>query len=303
MGPTVPGIDEGARQRLTARFGSQAETWFDQLPGVLTVLAQRWQLEFGSPIPRGSVSAVFWCRMADGRRAVLKASPDRARLAFEAAALGAWHTVHTPAVIALDEQLGALLLEAVEPGTPLALSSVYPAAHSVAGLLSSLHGSGVPDPSYPAAAQRVACLFASSAKLYERHPELTALIPPELYQRGHRLATRLAQHDCPAVLLHGDLTPGNILDGGAERGLVAIDPAPCLGDAAFDAVDLILWQADDLQTIQARTARLAAATAMDAERLFGWCVAFAAMSALELASQQNAPSAGIEALLELATQA
>jgi hypothetical protein len=53
---------------------------------VLAVLAERWQFELGSPIPRGSVSAVFWCRMADGRRAVLKVSPDRARLVFEAAA-------------------------------------------------------------------------------------------------------------------------------------------------------------------------------------------------------------------------
>jgi streptomycin 6-kinase len=72
----------------------------------------------GSPMPRGSVSAVFGCRMADGRRAVLKSSPDRARLAFEAAALDAWHTyIHTPAVIALDEQIGALLIEAIVPGT------------------------------------------------------------------------------------------------------------------------------------------------------------------------------------------
>jgi streptomycin 6-kinase len=241
--------------------------------------------------------------MADGRRAVLKASPDRARLTFEAAALEAWHTVHTPAVIALDEQLGVLVIEAIEPGTPLAVSSVYPAAASIAELLSSLHESGVPDPSYPAAAQRVAYLFGSSAKLYDRHPELTALIPPQLYARGHDLATRLAQHDCPVVLLHGDLTPSNILDGGAERGLVAIDPAPCLGDAAFDAVDLILWQADALETIETRTQRLAATADMDAERLNSWCMAFAAMSALELASQGNGHSAGIEALLELASQA
>jgi hypothetical protein len=113
---------------------------------------------------------------------VLKASPDRARLAFEAAALDAWHTVHTPAVIALDERLGALVIEAI-------------------------------------------------------------------------------------------------------------------------AVDLILWQADDPGTIEARTQRLAAAAGVGAERLFGWCVAFAAMSALELASQRNGPSAGIAALLELASQA
>jgi streptomycin 6-kinase len=299
----VTGIDPGARRRLTARFGSEVEAWFGELPGILTALADRWQFELGSPIPRGSVSAVFWCGMADGRRAVLKASPDRARLAFEAAALGAWHTVHAPAVIALDERLGALLLEAVEPGTPLEVSSVYPAADTVAELLSSLHGSGVPGPSYPVIGQRVAYLFGSSAKLYERHPELTALVPPELYQRGHALANRLAQDVSPIVLLHGDLTPGNILDGGAGRGLVATDPAPCLGDAAFDAVDLILWQADDLQTVEVRTERLAAATGLDAGRLFSWCTAFAAMSAMELVSQPNRPSARFETLLELASQA
>jgi streptomycin 6-kinase len=303
MDSAVPGIDAGARQRLTARFGGEATAWFDELPGVLTALAGRWQFELGSPIPRGSVSAVFWCRMADGRRAVLKASPDRARLAFEAAALGAWHTVHTPAVIAHDEQLGALLIEAVEPGTPLVAASVYPATDSVAELLSSLHDSGIPDRSYPPVGQRAAYLFSSSATLYERHRELTALIPPALYERGQRLAARLARRDCPVVLLHGDLTPSNILDGGVRRGLVAVDPAPCLGDATFDAVDLILWQAEDLRTIQTRTERLAAATGMDAERYFGWCVAFAAMSALELASRGSGPSPGIEALLQLASQA
>lgn len=136
-------------------------------------------------------------------------------------------------------------------------------------------------------------------RLYERHPELTALVPPELYGRGRRLA----QHAWPIVLLHGDLTPGNILDGGAERGLVAIDPAPCIGDAAFDAVDLILWQADDLETIQARAERVAAATGTDAARLLGWCTAFAGMTALELASQGTGPRPRTEALLTLAVQA
>lgn len=303
VGSTGPGIDAGARQRLTARFGGQVEAWFDELPEVLAVLAERWQFELGSPIPRGSVSAVFWCRMADGRRAVLKASPDRARLAFEAAALQAWHTAHTPVVIALDEQLGGLLIEAIEPGTPLAVSLVCPAAGSVAELLNSLHESGVADPSYPTVGQRVAYLFDSSATLYQRHRELTALISPELYQRGRRLAARLARHDGPVVLLHGDLTPGNILDGGAGRGLVAIDPAPCRGDAAFDAVDLVLWRADDLAAIWSRAERLAAAVGADAGRIFGWCTAFAAMSALELASQGNGPSARVEVLLQLAAQA
>jgi streptomycin 6-kinase len=302
MGLTVPDIDAGARARLTARFGSDVEAWFGELPGVLNAVAGRWQLELGTPIPRGSVSIVFRCRTADGRRAVLKASPDRARLAFEAAALNDWHTVHSPAVIALDERLGVLLIDAIEPGTPLVASSIYPDIQPIAELLGCLHASGVADPSYPALGQRVAYLFDSSARLYQRHPHVMTLVPFDLYERGRRLATRLAQRDGPIVLLHGDLTPSNVLDGGPERGLVAIDPAPCLGDAAFDAVDLILWQAGDLQTIEARTAGLAASTGVDAERLSAWCVAFAAMSALEIASQANAAPASIQALLELAAR-
>src|SRR5439155_19981191 len=125
-----------------------------------------------------------------------------------------------------------LLIEAIEPGTPLAVSAAHPGADAVASLLRALHGSGVADRSYPSVARRVGYLFDSSVRLYERHPELTALVPPELYRRGRARADRLAQDDLPIVLLHGDLTPGNILDGGAGRGLVAIDPAPCLGDAA-----------------------------------------------------------------------
>lgn len=299
----MPGIDEGARQRRTARFGSAADLWSGQLPGLLAEAAGRWQLEFRPAIPRGSVSADFWCRLADGRRAVLKASPDRARLAFEAAALAAWPAVHTPAVIAHDARLGVLVIEAIDPGTPLDLSAAYPAAHSIAELMGCLHEGSIPGPSFPPAAQRVAYLSGSGATLYDRHPELAALIPPRLYQRGHDLAARLARHHGPAVLLHGDLTPANILHGAAERGLVAIEPAPCLGDPAFDAVDLILWQADALETIQARTQRLAAMAGIDADRIYIWCTAFAAMAALDLASQANGHSAGIQALLELASQA
>jgi hypothetical protein len=160
---------------------------------------------------------------------------------------------------------------------------------TAANLLTSLHANGVPDPSYPPLEHRVAYLFNSGASPYERHPELLELIPPELYERGRQLATRLAESVSPIALLHGDLTPSNILDGGAQRGLVAIDPAPCLGDdLAFEAIDLLLWQADDVDTIAARAKLLAPAIGADTSHLFEWCTAFAAMTALELAESPNA---------------
>jgi streptomycin 6-kinase len=248
------------------------------------------------------VSVVIRCRLRDGRRGVLKVSPDRARLAGEAAALESRTTPHTPAVLALDERLGALLIEAVEPGAPLVDAAAYPSLESVAELLTSLHTDAVPDPSFPPLEQRVAYLFESSTKLYTAHPELGERVPPELYERGRRLATALAARASPTVLLHGDLTPSNILDGGEQRGLVAIDPAPCLGDATFDAIDLVLWRAADIETIETRSAELAVAMSARPERLLAWCTAFAGMAALELAASPDTPREPFDALIALAAR-
>jgi streptomycin 6-kinase len=235
------------------------------------------------------MSVVIRCATLDGRSAVLKVSPDRARLANEAAALARWTTVHTPSVFAVDESVGALLIEAIDPGTPLVESLIYPDTETAANLLTSLHANGVPDPSYPPLAHRVAYLFNSGTNPYKRQPKLLELIPLELYERGRKLATRLAESVPPTALLHGDLTPSNIVDGGAQRGLVAIDPAPCLGhDLAFEAIDLLLWQADDVDTIEARAKLLAPAIGADTNHVFEWCRAFAAMTALELAESPNA---------------
>jgi streptomycin 6-kinase len=299
-----PLIGDQVRRRLTARFGDRVGPWFDELPAVLGVLAERWQIDFGPLIPRGSMSVVIRCQTADGRPGVLKISPDRSRLANEAAALESWATVHTPTVLAVDESVGALLLEAIEPGVSLAESGTYPRLEIVAELLTSVHSTGAPDPSYPPLAERIAYLFDSGTKPYTRHPELIELVPPELYGRGRQLASRLVESVLPTALLHGDLTPRNILDGGDERGLVAIDPAPCLGDdLAFDAIDLVLWLADDVDVIAARAEQLARALSVDARRLLDWCTAFAAMTALELCEASDSSPDRIRVAVTLASQA
>lgn len=299
---SVPELDRELRLRLARRFGGAVDAWFDALPDVLTDLGERWNLEWGTLIQRGSMSVVIRCRTAEGRPAVLKTSPERTRIAYEAAALASWSTPHVPAVLAVDERAGALLVEAIEPGTPLAEAAAYPAVESVAVLLTSLHEDGVPDPRYRSVADHIAYLFDAGMKNYERRPDLAAVVPPELYVHGRRLAMRLAADAGPTVLLHGDLTAVNVLDGGAARGLVAIDPAPCLGDPAFDAVDLVFWQAADVETIALRAEQLAPAVGHDAGRLLDWCSAFAGMVALELAEAPGGSGEQVEHLLALGSR-
>jgi streptomycin 6-kinase len=296
----VPALDGELRLRLCRRFGQRVEPWLDALPEVLLGLAERWQIELGSLIQRGSFSVVIRCRTAEGRPAVLKISPDQTRIWAEAAALARWTTDHVPGVYAVDGGAGALLMEAIEPGTPLVEWRERPSTASVAALVRSLHEGGSPDPEYQPLAERIAYLFESSGKLYEWKPDLVELVSPELYERSRELALRLAADAAEAVLLHGDLTPVNVLDGGEARGLVAIDPAPCIGDPAFDAIDLVLWRADDAGTVVRRVDELAELRGWDAARLHDWCAAFAGMVALEIAEASSGSSAQLQALVALA---
>lgn len=298
----VPELDDELRSRLGRRFGHEVGPWLDALPQTLRDLAERWEIEFGSLIQRGSFSVVIRCRTAEGRSAVLKVSPEQSRIRDEAAALARWTTAHVPVVYAVDEDAGALLIEAIEPGTPLVESPDYPSTGSLASLMRSLHADGSPDPAYRPVAERIAYLFESSRKLYEWKPDLVELISPDLYERSRNLALRLAAEASAAVLMHGDLTPVNVLDGGKARGLVAIDPAPCIGDPAFDAIDLVLWRAGDVETIVRRIDELAPVLGCDSGRLLDWCAAFAGIVALEAAEASSGSSAQLQPLLELASR-
>ena len=279
--PDLPPLDE-AGQRLIRRFGDGVESWLEELPGRLLVLRKRWRIELDSIIQKGSMSVVIRCRTAQGERAVLKISPDRERIGREMASLAHWSTSHVPTLFRTDPAVGALLMEEIEPGTALQESGIYPALGDLAQLLTAFYTQGMPDLALPSVTDRVAYLFAAWARERHNDPAQVALVPQDLFDRGHRLALRLAADPSPTVLLHGDFTPVNILDGGERRGLVAIDPCPTAGDPAFDLIDLLFWQAGDVDTIRHRAELLAPAIGVTATRLLDWCTAFAGMAAADL---------------------
>jgi streptomycin 6-kinase len=199
---SVPELDDGLRTRLGRRYGSAIDGWFAELPGVLEDLAERWGVEWGTLVQRGSMAVVIRCHTVDGRPAVLKVSPDRERLAHEAAALARWKTPHVPAVLCIDEGMGALMIEAIEPGTPLDETEGSTSMESVASLLRSLHQTAVPDPAYGPVADRISHLFDSSRKLYEWKPDLVEVVSPQLVRAqprtGPAACSRGIPDGCPA---------------------------------------------------------------------------------------------------------
>jgi streptomycin 6-kinase len=302
-----PVLDDEVRRRLGRRYGPPVDAWCDALPQRLQDIAVRWRLDLGPLVRRGTVSVVLRCRDWTGAPAILKVSPNHERIATEGHALAAWRTPRVPRVLASDPDQGALLLEAIRPGVALDESDELPSAASLASLMDALHRSGPPPESVPSVEDRVVSLFDAGEANYVRRPDLADVVPRSLYDHGGRVAITLATESGPRrVVVHGDLTPVNVLDGGRERGLVAVDPAPCFGDPAFDTVDLLLWKARELDDLAVRAEELAAGLGLSHARLLRWCAAFAAMTALEEA--EAAPvreplSSRLQMLLDLSREA
>jgi streptomycin 6-kinase len=293
---------DATRGRLLARFGARVEPWWERLPAAIAELAERWELVVGDAVGRGNTSLVVRCRRADGRPAVLKLTPDAEIAAAEAYALRSWESSgRVPLVWGYDAALGALLLEAIPSETPLSELGVALELDEVASLIGGLHRSGAPvvGNGVVSLAERVEFIFDHWIERYGRRGEVTRAVPVERLRRGHELAREPVADAGVPVLLHGDLNPSNVLDGGAARGLVAIDPRPCVGEAAVDAVDWVFWEVDDPRVWEPRSRELARALGVDHERLWAWCAAFAAMLAASRAAH-GAPAEEVAAILTLA---
>jgi streptomycin 6-kinase len=89
------------------------------------------------------------------------------------------------------------------------------------------------------------------------------------------MATLISSRPDRLWLLHGDLENKNILRCG-KRGLVAIDPLPCIGDPAYDA-GYWLASAVDQGGRDEASIRLSASLGLDPARVRAW----AAVVALE----------------------
>ena len=88
-----------------------------------------------------------------------------------------------------------------------------------------------------------------------------------------------------------------MLRGGPGRGVVAIDPRPCLGDPAFDAVDWVLAGGGGEAAVQNRIDRLAGyLDDVDADRVWAWCRGLAVVVAVSRLSRRADDQLGCELL-------
>jgi streptomycin 6-kinase len=291
-------LDDAARARLVDRFGPAVEPWCDELPTVVARLTGHWGLRVRSAMP-GNTGRTFLCEDDGGRSVVLKLTPERDIAEAEASALRLWQGC-SRVVQLLDTDLdaGAVLLEGIAPGTQLGgLGAAVPWTE-IGELLDQLAAIPVPATGFPPLLERITFIFELSERRWhgsaaERHLPLNTL------RRSADRAAELAVGGAIG-LTHGDLHPGNVLDGGSGRGIVAIDPRPSVGDAAIDAVDWVFLPFAEAGTLADGLELLGPnVRSLDVERVRAWCEALAVLVALP-SLRRDEPSPFTERLLRMA---
>ncbi|MFJ6140844.1 aminoglycoside phosphotransferase family protein [Kitasatospora sp. NPDC092286] len=282
-------VPDGVRARLAVRFGPSAEAWCEALPALVDGLARRWGLTVRAA-DGGGTARVFRCARAAGDTVWLKLTPDPSVAAQEAAALRAWAGL--PSVVRLleyDAASSALLLADVRPGSTLRERTWRPA--EVAPLLAALR-------SVPVAGPAGGSVLSPLAGRVDFLFDLTGRRAPGAVPARARASALDLAAGGPLALVHGDLHPGNVLDGPA--GPVAIDPRPSLGDPDFDLVDWVIDGVTDRPALEERITGLTALVpGSDPERVLAWCRATAVLIAAPRAAAGRR-DAGTAFLLELA---
>jgi hypothetical protein len=97
--------------------------WLGGLPWLIGRAAAKWGLEVDDVFPGSNVSFVAPVRRQDGSRAVLKLNFPEEETRDEPAALRHWEGRGAVRLIDSDAELGALLMERIEPGDPLTSKS------------------------------------------------------------------------------------------------------------------------------------------------------------------------------------
>src|SRR5688572_18035949 len=231
-----------ARLLETCRTSTLGAEWLRQLPDVVHELANQWSLDVAAPFDSDEVSCAWVAPVmrADGTAAVLKVGMPHFEAAHEIEGLRFWNGNPTVRLLASDEDLNAMLLEACEPGTNLRATTEPEQDRIIASLLRRLWRMPPSPHPFRKLADQLSVWADEARAHFDEWPD------PGLIEAGLALFRELPQRAPSETLLATDLHAGNVLRAQREPWLV-IDPKPFIGDPAYDATQHLLNCRDRLR--------------------------------------------------------
>jgi len=273
-------------ERLTLSLhGEAGRLWLEGLRGLVADCAARWALKVGPPFPSLSYHYAAPAEGPRGERLVLKLGVPTRNLLCEVEALSAFDGRGAARLVDSDATRGALLLERLEPGTPLTTlceEDDAAATAAAAAVMRSLRRTPLRRPHVFPTAADWGLGFAKCRAHFGGGP---GPFPPRLFEEAESLYAELLSSSPPPTLLHGDLHHGNILAASREPWL-AIDPQGVVAEPAYEVGALLrnplpqlLSLPDPVRTTERRIAQLSDELNLERARVRGWGLSQAVLSA------------------------
>jgi streptomycin 6-kinase len=268
---------------LPARFLRHNEVdpvWLRGLPDLLHSLVERWSITLDAHFPEIRLNYVAPAVRANGTPCVLKVSRHVGETRTEIAALRLWNGAGAARLLDADEDIGALLVERLEPGTMLA--EIAKADDDRATVIAAEVLRQLWRP-VPAARPHGLRSLESWCAAYDRNrAALLAGVdgfPVGLFQRADALRRDLLASTGTPTVLHGDLHHYNVLR--AQRAdWLAIDPKGLAGDRAFDVCQFLRNPRPVPPAVNRRRLDIFCAELdLDRQRTRDWCFVHAILDA------------------------
>ena len=259
--------------------GEAGADWLSRLAETIAECERRWSLKAMPPFASLSYNYVAPVLCADGKDAVLKLGVPHHDFMTEMDALRLFDGVGMVKLLAGDIDLGAMLLERLKPGTLLSgLPDDEQATSIAAQVMRQLWRPSPPGHQFPTVSNWASGL----ERLRERFAGATGPFSAPLVEKAETLFSELIGTMGAPVLLHGDLHHDNILSAGREPWL-AIDPKGVVGEAEYEVGAFVrnrLFSGPNPERLLARRMdQLADELGFDRERIVGWSLAQAVLSA------------------------
>lgn len=283
-------IPDQLRDVTVTYFGEVGLDWLERLPSLVARAARVWQLDVGAPFnPAGNIGWVAPVKRTDGSEAVLKVScPSDGCDAlgssrWDAMALEHWAGRGAVRLLESDASNQTLLVERCIPGTTCDQLDFRSECDALASVVAELHSVELPERDAFESLSGLVEHFRRT--MWEWFDRLDQPFDRGVVAQADDLFNSLLSDD--EVLLHGDLGGGNVVL--SERGWLAIDPYPVVGDRAFDGRGIVSSRLLDrpLSAARAELAVFADRLNLDAGRIAGWTFACCVQVALEHGSVGN----------------
>ena len=275
-------IPPSLARTMREMYGAEGEAWLRDLPALLDAYARRWSITILPPFPNLVYNYVAPALTADGAPAVFKLGMPDGEARDQIAALRIFDGRGIARLLAGDAEGGALLIERLLPGTSLvqlAPEDDEAATAIAAEVMRALWRPAPAEHTFPTTEEWADGL----ARLRAEFGGGTGPFDARLVERAERLFAELHASAGAPMLLHGDLHHDNILSAEREPWL-AIDPKGVVGEPAFEVGALLRNQlptteAEMRRITERRVSQLSEALGIERERILGWNLAQAVLSA------------------------